>query len=181
MSGIRSQAAEDYFAVFGLPQKLGLDQRDLEKRFYERSRKLHPDRYATRPLEDRLAAEEATAQLNDAYRTLKDPVARAEYLLRLHGLDKKEQRSSNAPPELLEEVFELNETLEALRGGEESARPHLEAARRKFERMMEDLLRSLEQGFAEWDRTGRREALEKIYALLNRRNYIRNLLRDANV
>ncbi len=171
----------DYFTCLGLPQKLQIDRQDLEKRFYERSRRWHPDRYATGSPEQRRQAEEATARLNDAYRTLRDPVARAEYLLRLHGLDKQEQKSSNVPPELLEEVFDLNMALEELRAGDESARPQLEQARKKFEGMMEDLQRSLEAAFGEWDRTGGRAALEKIYALLNRRNYLRNLLRDANV
>ena len=171
----------DYFTCLGLPQKLRIDRSDLEKRFYERSRQWHPDRYATRSPEERLRAEEASARLNDAYRTLREPVARAEYLLSLHGLDKKEQKSSNVPPELLEEVFELNMALEELRGGDESARPQLEQARKKFEGMMVDLQRSLEAAFGEWDRTGDRAALEKIFGLLNRRNYIRNLLRDANV
>lgn len=171
----------DYFQCLGLPQKLLIDRADLEKRFYERSRQWHPDRHARKSEPERRLAEQASARLNDAYRTLREPVARAEYLLALHGLDKKEQKSANVPPELLEEVFELNMALEELRGGDESARPQLEQARTRFEGLMEDLLRSLEESFAEWDRTGGREALEKLYALLNRRNYIRNLLRDTNV
>jgi molecular chaperone HscB len=172
--------AADYFSFLGLPQKLQIDRAHLEGRFYELSRRLHPDRYVRRSAEERRLAEEATARLNDAYRTLRDPVARAEYLLALHGLDKKEQNSSNTPPELLEEVFELNMALEELRRGDESARPQLEAARQKFAAMAEDLMRSLDACFAEWDREGRRETLEKIYGVLNRRNYVRNLLRDAD-
>jgi len=169
----------DYFAYLGLPQKLQIDRQDLERRFYELSRRLHPDRFFRRPERERQLSEDATAWLNDAYRTLKDPVARAEYLLGLHGLDKTEQKSSNVPPELLEEVFELNMALEEIRSGDESARPQIEAARKKFAGMLEDLHGSLETCFAEWDGGGRREALEKIYGLLNRRNYLRNLLREA--
>jgi molecular chaperone HscB len=179
--GVKVSPQADYFTCLGLPRKLAVDRADLERRFYERSRQLHPDRYARRPEAERRRAEEETARLNDAYRTLRDPVARAEHLLALHGLDKKEQKSGNVPPELLEEVFELNEALEELRGGDESARPQLEAARKKFEAMQEDLYRSLEVLFGEWDQTGSQETLEKMYGLLNRRNYIRNLLRDANV
>jgi len=179
--GSLQKPSSDYFSCLGLPQKLQLDRQEMEKRFYGLSRRLHPDRYARRPEAERRLAEEATARLNDAYRTLKDPVARAEYLLELHGLVKSEQKSSNVPPELLEEVFELNMALEELRGGDESARPQLEAARKKFEGMMEDFHNSLAALFAEWDQTAGRETLEKLYGLLNRRNYIRNLLRDANV
>ena len=165
----------DYFVYLGLPQKLQIDRQELEGRFYELSRRLHPDRFFRRADRERRLAEEATARLNDAYRTLKDPVARAEYLLRLHGLNKTEQKSSNVPPELLEEVFELNLALEEIRSGDQSARPQIEEARRRFEGMLEDLHRSLETCFAEWDRSGSREALEKIYGLLNRRNYLHNL------
>ncbi len=170
----------DYFAYLGLPQKLQIDRQDLERRFYELSRRLHPDRFFRRLERERQLSEDATAWLNDAYRTLKDPVARAEYLLGLHGLDKTEQKSSNVPPELLEEVFELNMALEEIRSGDESARPQIEAARKKFAGMLEDLHRTLETCFGEWDQSGRREALEKVYSLLNRRNYLRNLLRETH-
>lgn len=172
--------AGDYFAYLGLPQKLQIDRPDLERRFYELSRRLHPDRFFRRPDRERQLSEDATAWLNDAYRTLKDPVARAEYLLGLHGLDKTEQKSSNVPPELLEEVFELNMALEEIRSGDESARPQIEAAQKKFAGMLEDLHGSLETCFGEWDQSGSREALEKIYSLLNRRNYLRNLLKEAH-
>ena len=171
----------DYFTYLGLPQKLQIDPAELEKRFYALSRRLHPDRHAGKPEPERRLAEEATARLNDAYRTLKDPVARAEYLLDRHGLNKSEQKSSNVPPELLEEVFELNLALEEIRGGDLSARPQLAAAKSKFEGMLAEVDRSLQACFEEWDQSGRRETLERIFGVLNRRTYIRNLLRDVNV
>ena len=158
-----------------------VDRAELEKRFYELSRQLHPDRFFRRPEREKQLSEDATALLNDAYRTLKDPVARAEYLLRLQGMGKEQGKLEACPAELLEEVFELNLALEEIRGGDDSARALVAGARKKFEGMLEELHRSLEEWFAEWDRSGRRETLEKIYGLLNRRNYLRNLLRDANV
>ena len=72
---------------------------------------------------------EATSILNDGYRTLKDPVKRAEYLLKEEGFPIGEQRSKDVPPELLEEVFELNMMLEELKGGDDDARGQLESAR----------------------------------------------------
>jgi len=170
--------AVDRFAYLGLEQKLRIDRADLENRFYELSRRLHPDRYFQRPERERQLSLDATAVLNDAYRTLKDPVARAEYLLGLHGIKKGEQKSLNVPPELLEEVFELNVTLEEMRSGA-AARPQLETARVKFERMLHEVDQALEGCFARWDQDGGLQALESIHGALNRRNYIRNLLRDV--
>ena len=95
--GSLQKPSSDYFSCLGLPQKLQLDRQEMEKRFYGLSRRLHPDRYARRPEAERRLAEEATARLNDAYRTLKDPVARAEYLLELHGLVKSEQKTQVSP------------------------------------------------------------------------------------
>lgn len=110
-----------------------------------------------------------TALLNDAFRTLRDPVLRAEYFLKQKGIE----LSKDAPPELLEEVFELNMMLEELRGGDESARPQLETARDRFERMLRETDAELADLFA------RPDALEEIRRTLNRRRYISNLVRDV--
>ncbi len=160
--------AGDYFEYLGLPRKLQIDLLELGKNFYVLSRRLHPDVYFQRPERERLLAEEASARLNDAYRTLQDPVARAEYLLELYGMHKRDQ---NAPAELLEEVFELQSALEA---GDSSA-----SARSRFEAMLGKAGQSLECGFREWDRTGQREALERIADILNRRSYILKASRGA--
>src|SRR5581483_3182128 len=117
----------NFFEFFALERKLRIDLDDLQKRFYELSRKWHPDRFSRKPAEEQAQALEATAILNDGYRTLRDPVKRAEYLLKEEGFPIGEQRSKDVPPELLEEVFELNMALEELKSGEESARPQLEA------------------------------------------------------
>src|SRR6266446_8459262 len=77
----------DYFSFFGLPRKLNLDVTALQRDFYALSRKLHPDLYAqSNEAEQRQWSLEKSSQLNDAYRTLKDPIARTEYLLRLQGV-----------------------------------------------------------------------------------------------
>jgi len=105
----------DYFSFFGLPQKLILDLTTLEQRFHSLSWKLHPDRFVRAPEDERQLSLDLSSQLNDAYRTLRDPVARVEYLLSLSRLRKEGQKKQQAPPELLEEVFELNESLDELR------------------------------------------------------------------
>jgi molecular chaperone HscB len=155
-----------YYEALGLEPKLALDADDLRSRFYQRSRETHPDLVGS-------TAEDRMAQLNDAFRTLRNPVTRAEYFLGERGI----QLSKDVPPELLEEVFELNMALEEMRGGDESARPQLDSAREKFEGMQAEIDSDLALLFARQD-TGD-DALDEIAANLNRRRYISNLLRDV--
>ena len=101
----------DYFKFFSLPRRLSIDTERLQAYFYELSRKLHPDKYSRKSERERDYSTAATAILNDGWRTLKNPVLRAEYLLTQEGLELAEQRTKDVPPELLEEVFELNMAL----------------------------------------------------------------------
>jgi len=165
----------DYYRFFGLERRLSLDAASLQKRFYELSRLLHPDRYSRRSANEQRYSLEATAILNDAYRVLRDPVARAEYVLKEEGFDIGEQRSKNVPSDLLEEVFELNMALEELRGGDASVRPHLEAEMGRFDAMREEIDRELAALFEQYDGGRQRETLSQIRGLLNRRRYITNL------
>jgi molecular chaperone HscB len=170
----------DYFEFFEIPRKLTLDAKDLETRFYALSRKLHPDLFSRRSAREREYSLEATAILNDAYRTLRDPIARAHYVLRLEGFDLGEQGTKDVPPELLEEVFELNMALEELRAGDESVAPQLVEARQRFEDMRDEVDRRLGDEFAAWDTSLARDTLAAVRALLNRRKYITNLIAQAN-
>jgi molecular chaperone HscB len=165
----------NYFDFFGLPHKLNLDSKDLESRFYALSKQWHPDRFARGTPDQRRLSEDATATLNDGYRVLKEPIARAEYLLKEHGFDMAEQKSSNIPPELLEEVFELNMALEEI----ETSRPQLEEAHQKFLAMREALDRDLFEEFAAYDAKQDQVVLEKVRGILNRRRYIRNLVNQV--
>src|ERR1035438_5474544 len=117
-----------YYDVLGLAPKLSLDADDLKKRFYEHSREWHPDRFARRGPDEQKKALDTTAMLNDAFRTLRDPVKRAEYFLEQRGLGP----AKTPPAELLEEVFELNMALEELRGGDSSVRSQLADAEKRF-------------------------------------------------
>jgi molecular chaperone HscB len=170
----------DYFEFLDLPRNLAIDSKDLEKRFYALSRQLHPDLHSRKSVEEREQALESTAILNDAYRTLREPTSRAEYLLKLEGFDIGEQTTKDVPPELLEEVFELNMAIEELRSGDTDALPQLESARRRFEEMRGDLDAGLQTEFAEWDAGRNRETLIAIRGLLNRRKYIANLIAQTN-
>jgi molecular chaperone HscB len=174
--------ATGYFEFFGLEPKLALDIQALQKRFYELSRQLHPDRYGRRPERERQYSLEATAILNDAWRVLRDPVERAEYVLDRNGYHIAEQRSKDVPPELLEEVFDLNMALEELREGDAEARPHLEEARGRFVSMQGAIDADLERLFEKHDQAPeaeKRGVLAEIRGVLNRRRYIQNLIRDV--
>lgn len=169
----------NYYDFFEIGHQLNLDPVDLEKRFYALSRRWHPDLFSRRSAAEKQESLEATAVLNDAYRTLRDPITRAEYLLREQGFDTVERKSSEVPPELLEEVFELNMALEELKGGDSDAIPQLEHARAKFTSMRDEIDGSLQQRFAEYDKNPEHAVLEQIRALLNRRKYIRNLVGEV--
>ena len=170
----------DYFTIFGLAPRLNIDEAALQKKLYELSRQFHPDRFADRPESERQFALDFTAMLNDAYRTLRDPVRRAEYLLKREGFDIGEQRSNNVPPELLEEVFELNMMLEELRDGDEGAREQLAAERDRFNKMLERVDCDLQNNFEFYDSDPDASVLTVIRAILNRRRYIQNLVRDVD-
>jgi len=174
-----NSVSSNYYDFFGLEHKLDLDLADLEKRLYALSRQYHPDRYTLKSREEQQFALDATAILNDAYRTLRDPLARAEYLLKENGFDIGEQGSKNVPPELLEEVFELNMAIEELHGGDDSARPGLEEARKKFIAMREKIDAELQSRFAGYDHSPDRNVLSEIRGLLNRRRYVRNLVSEV--
>lgn len=203
-----SQAQTDYFAVFGLPRKLRMDVSELERSFYRLSRKFHPDIYATKSAEEQQWSLEQTSLLNDAYRTLKHPVSRTEHLLRLEGVvleaGKNEDGSakeSRVPADLLEEVFELNMQLEEMRMnrkmGEDDPqlRADLEKARTTFASQLAAVDSNLEGLWERWDagidaglqeqpqRAAGPEATkikDEMVALLDRRRYLRNLVRDVN-
>ena len=169
----------DYYELFGIPRGLNLDLDDLQKRYYDQSRQLHPDRFMQKPEAERQRVLDMSSALNDANRTLKDPIKRAYYLVALEGFDIGEQRSKDVPPELLEEVFELNMALEEMRSGDDSARPQLEQAEKNFTAMLSDTDAQLQSLFERYDLGHSREILSEIRHVLNRRKYIHNLVSEV--
>jgi molecular chaperone HscB len=181
----------DYFAFFGLPRRLNVDAQDLERRFRDLSRKFHPDYFYNAPPAERLASLERSSYLNDAYRALRNPVARSEHLLAIEGLPSatSEEGTAKVPPALLEEVFALNEELDEIRELRESGvdaarlRARLEAAREPIDRKREAHERQLQELSARWDAqldsaapADKRATLDAIRERLLERNYINNLL-----
>src|ERR1700730_15768983 len=134
----------DYFAMFEIPRKLWIEMSALEKKFLQLSWKLHPDNYVTASPEEREISLKRSSELNDAYRTLREPVGRVEYLLPIEGARVEGKSKQQDPPELLEEVFELNESLDELReakaaSGDTGVLKHrLESAQKNFQSKLEE-------------------------------------------
>jgi molecular chaperone HscB len=119
------------------------------------------------------------AVLNDAWRTLRDPVARALYVLKQEGYDIAEQGTKEVPPELLEEVFDLNMALDEIEQGDSDAANQVMAARNRFDGMRSEIDADLMECFAQWDGGGGGKSLQEIRSLLNRRKYVANLINRA--
>src|SRR5215468_5167668 len=150
----------DYFEVFGLPRVLGIDIAPLEKTFHELSRKYHPDYFAAAPPAQKTQAVRMTALLNDAYRTLKHPVRRVEYLMSLYGF---KPDGSKVPQALLMEVFEINEQLEEVKAGRASIE-EIDSLRAQIKEKRERFDKELEKTSLDWDdlvREGAAEAVRK--------------------
>lgn len=180
--------AVDYFALFEMPRQLWIEMNGLEQKFLQLSWKLHPDNFVNASETERELSLKHSSELNDAYRTLRDPVGRVEYLLGIEGARKEGQHKQQAPPELLEEVFELNESLDELReakasGGDLAAlKSRLESAEKTFQKNLNEVDTQLQAAAREWDAAlqadsaARKKIMARLNDLLNRRSYIRNLV-----
>jgi len=172
----------NYFEVFDLPKILGIDPVLLEKKFHELSRKYHPDYFSTGSAEDKQKALTMTSLLNDAYRTLRHPVRRVEYLLELEGF---KSDGSKVPKSFLLEMFEINEQVEEVKSG--SASPEqIAAVRNDIENRAARFESEIQKASADWDRLVLSHAsdaelktqLSKLTEILSESSYIRNLERD---
>ena len=182
----------DYFSFLGLARKLNVSSNDLEQRFRGLSRQFHPDYFFNATPAERRASLERSSYLNDAYRTLKNPVTRLEYLLQIEGFAARspEEASKQVPPDLLEEVFALNEELDEIREmrtagtSPEQLTARLERARGPIDAKRAAHEAQLEELFAKWDAllergapdAERRPVLESLRDRMLERNYINNLL-----
>jgi molecular chaperone HscB len=183
-------AGADYFAYFGLPRKLWMGMDGLEQKFLQLSWKLHPDNFVNLPEREKEISLQRSSMLNDAYRVLRDPVSRVEYLLELEGMRKEGEHKQQAPPELLEEVFELNESLDELREARsagadlDALSTRLRTAETNFGEKLHEVDAELQTAARQWDAvldgnasdSDRGAILQRLNELLNRRSYIRNLV-----
>ena len=177
----------DYFEVFGLPRRLRLDVAELQRKFYELSRRTHPDFHQAEPAEAQARVLETSARLNAAYRALRDPIARIEYLVRLEeGRDTKEGAAEKpkAPPELLAEMFEIQEALEEAKAGglDAAGRGALAAQRDRLAARVLGIESDLAGRLSEaWDRAAaeqRRRLIGQFKEALAARAYLRTVIDD---
>lgn len=185
----------DYFTCLGLPRRLTIDQHRLEAKFYELSRAFHPDFYQNKSTAEQAISLGNSAMLNTAYRTLRDPIERAEYLLDLEAGSVKEIRNS-PPADLFEEILELQDTLNEYRadgGASETKsmlRAKLQSERDSLEQRQRDMEAALQQLFLRWDtlqdreeateqaRAERDRILKQMRENLSNRTYVKNIVSD---
>jgi len=165
----------DLFAALGLARGYDLDPEDLERRYRERSRLLHPDRFARATPRERRLSLERTTRLNDAYRTLREPRPRAVYLLKLLGCDPVAEARTSHDPEFLEEQLEIREELALARAGGDSAALERIAARARGRLLA--LEAEVARLFAEADPG--QDSLIDIARLLARARYHENVVAEA--
>jgi molecular chaperone HscB len=139
----------DLFGVVGLPRRLTVARNDLERRYVELSRAIHPDRHQTADERARALSLAASAAVNRAYRTLRDPVERGRYWLELHGTPLGRD-NNRVPPALAELVFETQEALEAFRG-DGCDRGGIARTHADLDERLAALVRELEARYPQWD------------------------------
>lgn len=185
----------DYFTCFGFPRRLSIDQQKLETKFYELSRAFHPDFYQNKSDAEQTISLGNSAMLNTAYRTLRDPIQRAEYLLDLEAGSVKEIRTT-PPADLFEEILELQDTLDEFRASDRTSeaaaalRSKLQSERTALEDRQRDMETELQQLFGRWDglqdrgeatdqaRTERDRILKDMRVILSNRTYVKNIVND---
>ncbi|MGH7254976.1 MAG: Fe-S protein assembly co-chaperone HscB [Nitrospirales bacterium] len=189
----------DYFTCLGLPRMLNIDLASLEGAFYKLSRSFHPDFYQAKDPEEQQISLGNSALLNTAYRTLKDPVQRAEYLIRLEAGAVKEGKTA-PPADLFEEILSLQEDLEEYRSlapGDTTERAtqlrrKLRADRDSLKARQQEMEQRLFGLFTNWDdrqrqaegkpdanQTMEKQAvLKEMQEILSHRTYVRNIVTD---
>jgi len=187
----------DYFACFKLPRLLNIDEQELERTYHELSRTFHPDFYSTKDESEKMISLGNSAFLNSAYRTLKDPIQRVEYLIRLEAGAVKDIRS-NPPADLFEEILELQEDMETFRGlVSEQDSPERDELRQKLQREREhledrqaEMEKLLRAKYQEWDQLHnvktdqgeiheqKKSVLRSMQEILSNRTYICNMVNE---
>ena len=185
----------DYFTCFGFPRRLSIDQQKLETKFYELSRAFHPDFYQNKSGEEQTISLGNSAMLNTAYRTLRDPIQRAEYLLDLEAGAVKDIRTT-PPADLFEEILELQDTLDEFRASDRTSdaagalRTRLQSERATLEQRQRDMETQIQRLFGRWDalqdrgeateqaRAERDRILKEMRDILSNRTYVKNIVND---
>jgi molecular chaperone HscB len=172
---------QTHFDRLGLPRRFALDGAAVERQYLARSRAVHPDYHAAGSSADLAASLELSAAVNEAYNTLRDPFARAEYLLTLEG-GPSAAGQKQMPPAFLAEMLEARERIEDARAGCPDDSRYLAD---EFGQRYDGLLGEVADKFAAYERLPaddpKRAAIRvEIRSLLNAARYVRGLIRDLN-
>lgn len=168
------ESARNFFEIFDLPTGFDVDQALLTTRYRELQRAVHPDKYAHASAQDRRLAVETAANINEAYRTLKDPVARAAYLLQASGVSVDNETARQVSPAFLMEQMELREALSSVRTARDPA-SELAKIFTAIDRLEADALDALRMAFARHDVAALRHANEEVQKL----RFVNKLREDA--
>jgi molecular chaperone HscB len=178
-------AGADHWTVLGLERRLVLDRSDLEQRFHALNRRFHPDYFRLRSPEEQAVSLDDSAAVNAAYRALRDPVARVEYLLEQSGMALGTAGQARPPADLFEEIMELQEARQELQAAGPEAptelRERLAGARAELEARRERTQADLVALFPGWDAAGeeeRQRLLGRMRDVLATRAYLGTILRD---
>jgi molecular chaperone HscB len=167
---VQPPAAMDHFARLDLPQRFALDVAELDRRYFALQRQLHPDRFASRSARERAVSQSQAVALNEAYETLKDPLSRAEYMLRLRGVDVNPDGCNTVrDPTLLMEQMERREALAAA------------ATREAVEKIAVEARGELERGLAAAGKAFDANDLERAEVEITRLKYLSKLLDETRV
>ena len=156
-TGMQADLGKNYFELFGLPITFDLDLADLAARYRDLQRRFHPDRFASASESERRFSLQLTAQVNAAFQTLKDPVARARYLLGLQGVDTGEDTDTAMDTAFLMEQMDLRESLDEARAAADR-HARLESLRQRVEEDLEARSVQLRARFTENSESARRQA-----------------------
>ncbi len=169
-----------HFDIFALKPSYALDREDLERRYREASRHWHPDRFTRAPAAERAAVLQRATDLNQAYQVLKNDARRAEYLLKLHGVDLTSEEPGKKPTlsaEFLNEVLELREELLELSPASEGA--PVKALRDRIDERMAKLRQQVASDFLRLE-AGDASALVSLSIALSAQRYYQRFVDELD-
>jgi molecular chaperone HscB len=177
-------ATESYFEILGYDREsLVVNLADLERRFFDLSKKFHPDRFASKSALEVQVSQDRSSAINNAYRTLKNPISRAKYFVEKE-LGSIEEKSATVPMDMADLFFEVQDVLDTIRESNgnppENAVKEVEKAEAELIEKVKELEKSLELTFSEYDAAPDPKTMEKIKAILSERSYIKSFLRQVD-
>jgi molecular chaperone HscB len=173
---MQADLGKNYFELFGLPMSYDIDLTDLSSRYRELQRRFHPDRYAAALESERRLSVQMTAQINAAYQTLRDRVARGRYLLSLKGVHTDEDTDTRMDPAFLMEQMELREALDDARGASDRE-ARCAALLEQVDQRLDSKTAQLQQNLS----TGSEPALQAARELVREMQFLQKLTHEIEM